>query len=581
MTELSTDLAAASSRSPTREFSIKAMGCKPSKNALQRTGPPPPPSSSSAQASYPGHTQAQQQQQLANAPAGQLQVPPRPQQTSNTVTPEQPQQPAGVVAGQGTADAWPFITRRGHVLYEGDVPFRFISFNVPSLLLLEDRPDTDGWIPPDPYEQHDALLSIAHLGGRVTRSYTLGVGDNYHITGPRTYNERAFVAMDHALAIARNVRVRLIIPLINNHWGSDDGGKTDPSVCSFGNYAQLARMRGKKPSQFWSDPEINEDFKHIISTVLNRVNTVNGIRYGDDPTILAWQIGNELGGWKGADPPSQWTLAMTAHIRSLAPNTLVADGSIGGLKSKDKLSKETLSSPVGPDIFVNHYYHGGEDVKRLSKDAAHIAGKHGKVFIVGEFGFAGTGVYGQMYESMLRNNLVSGSLMWSLRYHSMFGGFYVHSEEGGKYWSYHNPGFPTGNHGFCFEEIDVVPQVRHYALAIQGLDPGSVPHPVPHPPPQLLPDIAPNWIRFRGSASAASYHVWRGTTQPGGGAIQWEPQPVGINITDNKCSGSTLWQDKSAVAGVPYHYAVQAVGVSGATSAWSEAVGPVWAGNCS
>ncbi|KAI8912364.1 glycoside hydrolase superfamily [Powellomyces hirtus] len=513
----------------------------------------------------------------ANQEAQHPSLPPRPQQLSNTITP-QPVLDTPAAAAAHPPTNWPFITRRGHVLYEGNQPFRFISFNIPSLLLLEDRPDTDGWIPPDPYEQHDALLSIAHLGGRVTRSYTLGIGENYHITGIATFNERAFVAMDHALAIAQQVRVRVVIPFINNHWGGDDGGTSDPSICTFGNYAQLAKMRNKRPSQFWTDPQLIDDFQHIISYVLNRVNTVNGIRYGDDPTVLAWQLGNELGGWKGNDPPAAWTLAMTAHIRSLAPNTLVMDGSIGGLKSKEKLCRETLTSPHGPDIFVNHYYHGGDDVKRLSKDADHIAGKHGKVFIVGEFGFAGTNVYGQMYDSIIRNTLVSGSLMWSLRYHSMFGGFYVHSEEGGKYWSYHNPGFPTGTHGFCGEEIDVMPQIRHYALSIQNLDPRATPYPVPHPPPQLLPDIAPNWIRFRGSVSAASYLVWRGTQQQGGGGVTWEPQPIGINVMDNKCSGSTLWQDKDAKPGVPYFYAVQAVGVGGAMSAWSDPVGPVWAG---
>ncbi|KAJ3022864.1 hypothetical protein HKX48_005065 [Thoreauomyces humboldtii] len=517
------------------------MGCRPSKSGLQ----------ASLEAEQSPHDAA-------------------PQQLSNTVTPS-----------NGTTDddpSWPFITRRDHVLYEGNKPYRFLSFNIPSLLLLEDRPDTDGWVSPDPFEQRDALLSIQHLGGRVTRSYTLGIGENYHITGPRNYNERCFVAMDHALAIAREVRVRIIVPFLNNHWGGQDGGTSDPSVCTFGNYAQMAKFRGKRPALFWSDPEIIDDFKHLISHVLNRVNTVNGIRYGDDPTVMAWQLGNELGGWSGGDPPAQWTLAMCAHLRSLAPRTLVMDGSIGGLKSKEKLSKDALASPLGPDVFVNHYYHGSEDVARLKKDADHIAGKHRKAFMVGEFGFAGPNVYGRMYDAIIRNDLVSGCLMWSLRYRSMFGGFYVHSEEGGKFWSYHNPGFRIDSHGFGTEEAEVIPQIRHYALSIQGLDPRAVEWPTPTPAPQLLPDACPNWIRFRGSTSAASYLVWRGVQGPDG-QVTWDEQPVGTDVKDSICSGSTLWQDKSAKPGVGYFYAVQAVGVGGAMSARGEPVGPVWAPN--
>ncbi|KAJ3161671.1 hypothetical protein HDU86_006441 [Geranomyces michiganensis] len=486
-------------------------------------------------------------------------------------TPRSPQQML-----LSTPASWPFIIRRGHRLFEGDVPFRFISFNVPSLLLLGDRPNTEGKIPPDPFEQHDALMSIAHLGGRVTRTYTLGIGESYHITGLGTFHEPCFVAMDHALAIARSVGVRIIIPFINNHWGDDNGGKIDASIATFGSYALLAAMRGKKPSQFWTDRELMDDFANIITFVLNRINTVNGVRYGDDPTVLAWQLGNELGGWNGADPPSQWTLAMTALIRKLAPNTLIADGSIGGLKSRDKLCAVTLASAQGPDLFTNHYYHEADDVARLVEDAHHIAQKSGKAFFIGEFGFSCPEVYRAIYENIIRSDLVSGSLMWSLRFHSMYGGFYVHSEQCGKFYSYHNPGFPAGNHGFGPEELHVIPQTRHYAYAVQNVDPQLVPHPVPHPPPELLPDIAPNWIRFRGSASAASYLIWRGsgcdrTT------IIWDPQPVGVNIMDNKCSGSTLWQDHSARSGVPYYYAVQAVGVGGAMSARSQPVGPVWA----
>lgn len=91
------------------------------------------------------------------------------------------------------------------------------------------------------------------------------------------------------------------------------------------------------------------------------------------------------------------------------------DGTIGGLKSKTKLNREVLSSPTGPDIFANHYYHGGDDVRRL-KDDASLTAKYNKAFIIGEFGFSSTEVYARMYENMLVNSNVTGSLMWSLRY---------------------------------------------------------------------------------------------------------------------------------------------------------------------
>lgn len=35
-------------------------------------------------------------------------------------------------------------------------------------------------------------------------------------------------------------------------------------------------------------------FKLIIDKLLTRVNSVNGRKYAEDPTILAWETGNEM-----------------------------------------------------------------------------------------------------------------------------------------------------------------------------------------------------------------------------------------------------------------------------------------------
>lgn len=78
------------------------------------------------------------------------------------------------------------------------------------------------WVPPTPQEQEDAILTVKGAFGRVIRTYTLGFGPFHHIQAPNTFYEPAFVAMDHALALARIHKIRLVIPIINNHFKGDE-----------------------------------------------------------------------------------------------------------------------------------------------------------------------------------------------------------------------------------------------------------------------------------------------------------------------------------------------------------------------
>lgn len=125
--------------------------------------------------------------------------------------------------------------------------------------------------------------------------------------------------------------------------------------------------------------------KLIIDKLLNRINTFNDRRYGDDSCILAWETGNEMNFLGYRTAPSSWTITIAKHLKSLAPNTLVMDGSFARTENREAcFSKEVLDCPE-VDIFSYHYYGTGE-ISRVKKDIE-LVRKSKKVFIAGEYGF--------------------------------------------------------------------------------------------------------------------------------------------------------------------------------------------------
>src|SRR6478672_12042832 len=135
----------------------------------------------------------------------------------------------GTVTGQN--DMRYFITRSGDKLMEGEKQYRFISFNIPNLHLVEDNmafEATNEWRFPDEFEITDAMTTIKQMGGRVARTYVISIckktGPNAipcHVKRPGEFNEEAFRALDKVLEIANRVGIRVIVPLVDNWkwWG--------------------------------------------------------------------------------------------------------------------------------------------------------------------------------------------------------------------------------------------------------------------------------------------------------------------------------------------------------------------------
>jgi len=442
-----------------------------------------------------------------------------------------------------------FITVRGDQLMDGNKPFRFISFNVPNLLIIEDNfpfTGTNPWRLPDRFELQDALATVRQMGGTVVRTYSIPVwrsndppaGCSY-VLGPDQFNENAFRTLDLALKLANENGVRLIIPLVNNwKW---QGGR-----------GEYAGFRGKSPNDFWTDPQLIADFEKTIRFVLMRTNTLTGVRYCDDQAILCWETGNEL------SCPASWTHEIARYLKRLDHNHLVMDGVNGAY-----LRPESLTDP-NVDIVTTHHYPGSWTKKTFSElisgNWAKAKGK--KPYVVGEFGFVSTA---QMADAMktIMDNGMSGGLLWSLRFHDRDGGFYWHSEpDGGDlYKAFHWPGSPVGA---GYDEISLMALVRSNAYKIRGLTAPSIPAPAP---PILLPITDPGAISWQGSVGAASYTVER-AAEPSG---PWKV--VGNGIDESSVQYYPLFADESVPPG-EWFYRVLAKNQSGVSKP-SNVVGPV------
>ncbi len=449
-----------------------------------------------------------------------------------------------------------FITARGGMLMDGNAPFRFVSFNVPNLNYIEDDmrfTETNPYRLPDEFEMRDVFETVNEMGGRVVRIYTVPVKSAgfppkapTYVLAPGKFDEDAFRSLDRMMALANEYGVRIIFPLVNNWpW--------------MGGRPQYAAFRGKQPDDFWTDPQLIADFKATILHLLERTNTITGVKYKDDKAILCWETGNELGA------PFSWTVAITRTLKSIDHNHLVMDGSRGLISNEPpSIQLGALTEPSIDIVTTHHYESDPAVIPQHIQDTIGIVQRR-KVYLVGEFGFAPTAANEAILDKVIsREQDVAGALIWSLRFHDRDGGFYWHSEPfgGNLYRAFLWPGFSAGG---AYDEIRMMAMIRRKAFAIRGMaePPRSIPK-----APSLLPIENVSAISWRGSMGATSYDVERAE----GAAGPWVP--AGQDISDADAPYFPLFDDEGVRIGGRYYYRVRAVNGAGA-SPWSAVAGPV------
>lgn len=453
-----------------------------------------------------------------------------------------------------------YITRKGNRLYDGEREFRFMGANMPGLVLPY---DWTLYLPerlhlPTTWEQEDAFKTLDQMNLRVVRTWNLPIRGPkeeakpwHYVLGPGEFNDEAFKTIDNLFALANKYGVR-VIPDLCAEYGDYLGG--------IGTYAA---HRDKKRAEFYTDPQLKEDYKATLRYVLGRTNTVTGVAYRDEKAVLAWQFGNEM-----HSAPDAWLSEMAAYIKQLAPNHLVAE-------TRHRPGQALLVDP-NIDLVTRHLYSNYGAVEdgwaaAIRKEITALQGQ--RPLFIGEFG---PYIDGKMFthdnvvektrdflEYVQSEPGIPGAMIWSMYFHHQDGGFYWHQiMTYPAVWSYHWPGFPSAE---AQREIGVMAAMRDAAFKIQGL---AVP-PVPAPDaPEMLPAKDVPLLSWRGSAGASGYDVERAQKEGGPWAA------IATNMSDADIAYRPLFSDSAARVGETWFYRAIARNASGKSKP-SNVVGPV------
>ncbi len=340
------------------------------------------------------------------------------------------------VASNGTKEQ--FVRQRGGRFFVGAKPFRFVGANVAMMYRDEDRE-----------RMPETMRQAAQLGIKVVRVWAFGEGGPNDVKpmtdladwprhhsfrlAPGQWNEDAFVHLDKVIAEAAKNKIYVQLCLTN--WWRDTGGVTQylrwAGINDAADDSFKFGINNEKAILFYSNPETRRLYREHVDKLVTRRNTITGVLYRDDPTIFGWELMNEAqvitGRWKER---RAWFAEMSAYIKSLDPNHLVAPGAWGYRSSSER--REWLEDHAIPTIDyadVHNYPRDDHDsfvnspaaLKEFIDNRAAAAYVLRKPLVLGEFGMGVEGHNGasqvEWYKAFFDGNAragAAGAMFWIL-----------------------------------------------------------------------------------------------------------------------------------------------------------------------
>lgn len=236
---------------------------------------------------------------------------------------------------------------------------------------------------------------------------------------PGVYNDTLLAGLDYLMVEMARRDMKAVLYL-NNSWTWSGGyasylhwaGETPQEVVdtiAWKDYCATA-------SRFAESEAAQRLFLQHVVYIVGRTNTLTGRPYCDDPTLMAWQVGNEPRAFSSAAKEgfARWVAATAACIKRIDPQHLVSVGSEGQMGCEVDMSLyERLHRDPNIDYLTIHIWpqnwgwvRRAEVAKRSEKALmrtqleavyrhteayirvhADLARKTGKPLVIEEFGY--------------------------------------------------------------------------------------------------------------------------------------------------------------------------------------------------